>query len=311
MSEKQFLSGLIAAPFTPMAADGSVNVPFIAEYAEHIASFGCITGVFICGSTGEYATTTVLERKAVAEAWIKAAAGRFKVVVHVGSNCPADSAELAAHAQATGADAVASIAPNYYKPGSVKDLVMYFKPIAAAAGELPFYFYNIPSMSGVCLSVAEFLVEGKKEIPNLAGVKYTHNDFMEMQELINLNDGEFNILHGFDEVLIAGLACGAKGAVGSTYNYIPVIYRRVMDAMKKGDLDTARKWQMEAVRIVDVLIAHGGGLRGGKAMMKLAGMDCGQCRYPVHPVSDEELEQMRKELEQTSFFDAVNWKYGC
>ena len=303
--KESFLTGLIAAPFTPMRQNGKVNISKIQAYADHIAAHGCVNGVFICGSTGEYATTTVAERKAVAEAWVKAVAGRYKVIVHVGSNCPGDSIELARHAQSLGVFAIASIAPNYFKPDTVDDLVAFFKPIAAAAPDTPFYYYNFPAMSGVRLSVKKFLLKGKEEIPTLAGVKFTHNDFMEMQEIINLNDGEFNILHGFDEVLIAGLACGAKGAVGSTYNYIPKVYQNVLDAIAKGDLDTARKWQMEAVRILDVVIAHGGGTRGGKALMKLAGVDCGQCRYPITPISRKEMKQIEEELARTSFYQMI------
>lgn len=303
--EKHLLKGLIAAPYTPMNGDGSLNLPKIKEYADRIAGFGCVNGVFICGSTGEYASTTVAERKAAAEKWIMEAGGRFKVVVHVGSNCGKDSAELAAHAKAIGADAVASIAPNYFRPGSVKDLVMYFKPIAGAAGDLPFYYYNFPGMSGVSLPVDEFLMEGRKEIPTLAGVKFTHNDFYMMQKAVNVCDGEFNVLNGYDEMLIAGLACGAQGAVGSTYNYVPRIYQNVIDAMEAGDLATARKWQYKAVKIIDVLIAHGGGVRGGKAFMTLVGVDCGQCRYPVAPVSCEELKCIEEELRRTVFFDYI------
>jgi len=306
IAKENFLKGLIAAPFTPMDCNGEINLSMIKPYADHIAAQGCVKGVFICGSTGEYATTTVAERKAAAEAWVKAADGRFKIVVHVGSNCPADSAELAKHAESLGVFAIASIAPNYFKPDCVEDLVAFFKPIAAAAPSTPFYYYNFPGMSGVKLSVVKFLLKAKEEIPTLAGVKFTHNDFMEMQELINLNDGEFNILHGFDEVLIAGVACGAKGGVGSTYNYIPKVYQHVLDAMEAGDLPTARKWQMEAVKILDVVIAHGGGTRGGKALMKLAGVDCGQCRYPVSQISAEEMKCIEAELrEKTNFFQLI------
>ena len=305
MNKDYLLKGLIAAPYTPMKEDGSINLPKIREYADKIAGFGCVSGVYICGSTGEYASTTVEERKAIAEAWVSYAEGRFKVVVHVGSNCSKDSAELAAHAKAIGADAVASIAPNYFRPASVHDLIMFFKPIAEAAGDLPFYYYNFPGMSGVKLSVEEFLTEGKKIMPNLAGVKFTHNDFFEMQKIVNLQDGAFNILNGYDEMLIAGLICGAQGAVGSTYNYVPRIYQNVIDALEAGDLKAAKKWQYEAVRIVDVLIAHGGGVRAGKAFMKLAGVDCGQCRYPIGPVSDEEMKCIEEELRKTLFFEYI------
>jgi N-acetylneuraminate lyase len=128
---------------------------------------------------------------------------------------------------------------------------------------------------------------------------------MEMQQCVNLGHGEFDILHGFDEILITGLSIGVKGAVGSTYNYIPEIYKGIMIAMQNNDIAEARRLQYESVKILDVVIRHGGGVRGGKALMNLAGVDCGQCRLPISPVSDEEMEDIKKELQNTLFFNII------
>ena len=89
---------------------------------------------------------------------------------------------------------------------------------------------------------------------------------MEMQQCIHADGGAFEVLHGFDEILITGLSVGAKAAVGSTYNYVPGIYKAVMEAMEKGDLETAREMQWKSVEIIDVLIKHGGGVRAGKIL---------------------------------------------
>ncbi len=110
------------------------------------------------------------------------------------------------------------------------------------------------------------------------------------------------MLNGFDEILLAGVACGCKGAVGSTYNYIPGIYQGILDAMESGNLDEARRMSKKAVDIVDVLVKHGGGTRAGKIFMKLAGFDCGPCRLPIAPCSETELAKTREELEKTDFF---------
>ena len=197
------------------------------------------------------------------------------------------------------------MAPFFFKPASVEDLVSFFVPVAAAAPKLPFFYYNMPSMTGVSLPVERFLTEGKKRIPTLAGVKFTHNNLMEMQQCIHAKDGEFEVLHGFDEILITGLAAGAKAAVGSTYNYIPSVYRRIMDAMQKGDLETARKWQGESVKILDIVIRHGGGVRGGNMLMTLAGVECGPSRLPIAPYSEAEFREIEAQLRQTVFFEAV------
>ncbi len=129
----QHLSGLIAAPFTPMNEDGSLNLSIIPAYADYLVAKKCLTGVFICGTTGESVSLTTEERKAVAEAWVAAAKGKLKIAVHVGGMSQPQSAELAAHAQEIGADVVAAMAPAFFKPGSVKDLVDFFKPVAGAA----------------------------------------------------------------------------------------------------------------------------------------------------------------------------------
>ncbi len=289
-----------------MHEDGSLNLQVIGPYAEFLMQKKCVTGVFICGTTGESVSLTTEERKAVAEKWMEAVKGKLKVIVHVGGMSQVQCAELAAHAQAIGADMIAAMAPCFFKPGSVDELIGFFKPIAASASRLPFYYYNMPSITGVSLPVHKFLIEGKKQIPNLVGVKFTHNNLMEMQQCIHADGGAFEVLHGFDEILITGLSVGAKAAVGSTYNYVPGIYKAVMEAMEKGDLETAREMQWKSVEIIDVLIKHGGGVRAGKIFMKLAGIDCGPCRLPIAPCSEEELEETRNELKNTEFFKYIN-----
>ena len=304
MSRFAKLKGLVAAPFTPMNADGSLNLEAIRPYADLLVDQGII-GAFICGTTGEGFSMTVAERKAVAEEWVRAAAGRLKVIVHVGHNCQADATELAAHAEKCGAYGIASIAPNFYKPCCVEDLVDFFAPIASAAPSLPFYYYNMPSMSGVCLPVDKFLETGAKKIQTLQGVKFTHNNLMEMNQCISMKDGAFEILHGFDEILLCGLSIGAEAAVGSTYNYAGKVYNTLLNAFNAGDLSKARELQRYSVKIVEVIIKYGGGVRGGKAIMNLLGIPCGECRLPLNRFTDEEYASLRADLESIDFFEHI------
>ncbi|MEA4810175.1 dihydrodipicolinate synthase family protein, partial [Macellibacteroides fermentans] len=243
MKNRERLKGLIAATFTPMLANGEVNYDEIGNYARYIEKTG-INGVFVCGTTGESTSLTTSERKQILSTWVKEAKGAFKIIAHVGSNCQHEAMELASHAQTCGADGIAAIAPSFFKPATVTDLVQFFKPIAASAGNLPFYYYNMPAMTGVNLAVDQFLLEGKKHIPTLAGTKFTHNNLMEMGVCLALNDGEFEVLHGYDEILITGLAMGAVAGVGSTYNYIPSVYQGIIEAMQNNDVEKARILQM-------------------------------------------------------------------
>ena len=150
------LFGLIPAVFTPFDKNGAVHLSQIQRYADKLITDGA-DGVFVCGSTGECSSMTLSEREQVLEAWIKAVAGRTRIIAHVGGTCQTDCIELARHAAKQGVDAVGAIAPFYFKPASVEDLVAFYKPIAEAVSPIPFYAYHMPSVTGVNLSMKEFL----------------------------------------------------------------------------------------------------------------------------------------------------------
>ena len=294
--------GLINAPFTPFYENGEVNYEPIEAYAKMLVKNG-LQGVFINGSSGEGYMLTDEERMKLAERWVEVSPKGFKVIVHVGSCCVKSSRKLAEHAQKIGVWGIGAMAPPFPKVGRVEELVKYCEEIACGAPDLPFYYYNMPSMTGVSLSVPSFLIEGKKTMPNLVGTKFTHNNLMEMGECLELNNGEFEVLHGYDEILIAGLALGAVAGVGSTYNYLPAVYQNLFDAFKKGDICTARRMQQKSIEIVKIIIKYGGGVRGGKAIMNLIGVDCGRCRLPVTPFGDDEYSSLKRDLEKIGFLN--------
>lgn len=294
------LSGLTPAVFTPFDKTGAINLAQIQPYADKLVTDGA-DGVFVCGSTGECTSMTIAERKSVLEAWVNATSGRMRVIAHVGGTCQADCIELARHAADLGVDAVGAIAPFYFKPASVGELVAFYKPIAAAIAPIPFYSYHMPSVTGINLPMKEFLEKGSREIPNLNGIKFTSNNFMEMLECIRLEDGRFDILNGFDEMLLCGMAVGARGGEGSTYNYSLPTYRNLYDAFLAGDIERARSFQQESADIVHIIIRHGGGVRGGKAIMNHLGIDCGDCRLPFAPYTESEMRQLSEELDRIGF----------
>lgn len=276
----QKITGLIAAPFTPMKRDGSLYTEIIPIYADKLKKDG-LSGVFICGTTGEGMLLTQDERIEVAEMWIPAQTEKFKVIVHVGTTSAKQSGILAGHAEKAGAYAVGCMGPLFLPPAGVDELVGFCGEVASGSPNLPFYYYHIPSVSGVKISMVEFIQKAKEHIPNLAGIKFTDNNFMDMQQCMELDSGKWDILHGYDELLLAGLAFGAKGAVGSTYNFMAPLYYGIIKDFEKGDLVSAREKQALSVRVVNVLNKYGGAIAAGKALMKHVGVDCGPCRLPI------------------------------
>jgi N-acetylneuraminate lyase len=303
MKSKKF-EGLIAAPFTPMNGDGSINPDIIPVYAKKLKTDN-VKGVFICGTTGEGMLMTNDERRTIAEKWIKEQTNDLKVIVHVGTTSAKQSKELAEHAQKSGAYAIGAMGPVFLKPGRIEELVSFCEEIASGAPNLPFYYYHIPSISGVAFSMYEFIQKAAPLIPNLAGIKFTHNNFMEMQQCLQLDDGKWDILHGFDEVLLAGLSFGAKGAVGSTYNFMAPIYNEIITDFENGNIEAARKKQFKTVEIIEILLKYNGALVAGKALMKTVGIDCGNCRFPLKSLTKTQNENLISELKNIGFFKNI------
>src|SRR5262249_26497889 len=158
---------------------------------------------------------------------MSAAPRPLRVIVHVGHQSLNDSRQLAVHAERIGAFAFATIAPTFFRTTNLEQLVDYCPQIAGAAPTLPFYYYHLPAMTRADLPMHDFIELARRRIPNLAGIKFTHENLMDFARCLNFEEGRFNILFGRDEILLTALAMGAPGAVGSTYNYMPVIYNRM------------------------------------------------------------------------------------
>lgn len=298
--------GLINAPFTPFYLNGDVNYEPIQVYANMLAKNGLI-GVFINGSSGEGYMLTTEERMLLAEKWVSVVPKGFKVIVHVGSCCLRESVRLAKHAQQIGAWGIGSMAPPFPHIGRIEELVKYCEEIAAAAPNLPFYYYHIPAFNGAYLSMLDLLKAVDGRIPNFAGVKYTFESLYEYNQCCLYKDGKYDMLHGQDETQLASLAQGgAKGCICGTTNYNGRELVGIQEAWKKGDLETAREKQNFSQEVINVICHYRGNIVGGKRIMKFLGLDLGPNRVPFRNMTDEEEVAMRKELEEIHFFDRCN-----
>lgn len=295
------LQGLIAAPFTPMHADGSVHLELIPDYYALLKANG-ITGAFICGSTGEGVSLTLKEKKSVAEAWAACSKNdsSFSVMPLLGGTCIADAKELAMHAKSIGLDAVSFTAPSYFKPANVQMLAECCKEIAAVVPDMPFYYYHIPVLTGVGFPMYDLLQAVDGLIPNFAGVKYTHEDFMDFLSCLHFKNGKYDMVWGRDENMLPALAIGTKASIGSTYNYAAPLYHRLIQAFEAGDLLSAQQLQQQSINMIRLLGKYGG-IATGKAYMKLIGLNCGEFRLPVKNMDAIAFEQFKQEVATLSF----------
>ncbi|KKL19238.1 hypothetical protein LCGC14_2467480, partial [marine sediment metagenome] len=233
----------------------------------------------------------------VARGWRSAAEKDFRLIVQVGHTSPREACRLAEHAEQIGADAVACSAPTFFRPASLDQLVDFCSQVASATS-LPFYYYHIPVMTTVELAASEFLAAASPRIPALAGAKFTSEDLMDYALCLQLEGGRFEVLFGRDEILLSALVLGARGAVGTTYNFAAPLYQRMVRAYQGGDMASAQVDQLRAMQMIRALRRVGGGPAGAKAAMKLIGIDCGPVRTPIANVTEEQLQALRAELEQ-------------
>jgi N-acetylneuraminate lyase len=295
------LTGLIPACHTPFDRDGALNLAAVERQASLFRGTG-LRSVFIAGTTGEFSSLTIDERKALCERWMEVAGDTLRVAVHVGSNCQAEALDLAEHARQEGVAAIALAPPSYFKPATVKDLVDFCVPIAAVVEPLPFYYYHIPSMTGVRLPMSEFLYEARFRIPNLRGLKFSHDDLVDLQGCVALEKGAYDVLHGFDEALLAGLCLGVRGAVGCTYNFAGRHYLKLIRAFESGDHCAARAAQLEATEMIKTLASFGF-MAASKAVMSLIDVDCGPVRAPLRNLTPAQIDELVGKLAAFDVFE--------
>lgn len=290
------ITGLVAATHTPFAEDGSLNLAVVERQAEHLLQQGVST-VFIGGTTGESHSLTQDERLRLADRWLSLsrAEPRLQVVVHVGSNCLTDARVIAEQAGRLGARAISALSPSYFKPASVTSLLEWCSTIAAEAPDTPFFYYDIPEMTGVRLPMPEFLERALATIPNFVGLKFSNTDLVSLQECLAIRSPSPQILWGVDECLLAALAMGVDGAVGSTYNFAAPLYQRLIQAFHRGDLATARSEQVRSVRLVGVLARHGF-MASAKHLMTRLGVQVGPPRPPHSPLSTVQARELDRDL---------------
>jgi N-acetylneuraminate lyase len=297
------LPQLIAAPFSPFKVDGSLHLDLVERYAEKLYRDG-VSGVFVCGTSGEGMSLTQSERKTLAETWKTAVNGRMRFIVHVGHASLEEAKDLARHAQHIGADAIAAVGPTFFAPAQPSALVETCRQIAAVAPETPFYYYHMPSMSRVSFPAHTFFAEMAAAIPTFSGLKFTHEDLADYRKCLQLAGTRYEVFFGRDEMLLDSLKCGAKSAVGSTYNFAAPLYLKIASSYLAGNHAEAQKLQKLCTDAINIIVRLDG-LVGIKATMKLAGIDCGSMRLPMREITQKECAKLEESLRDLGYFNVI------
>jgi N-acetylneuraminate lyase len=281
--------GIFPALLTPFNADGTIAHDTLRELVRMNLKKG-VAGFYVCGSTAEAFLLSLDERKAILETVTDEVAGRATVISHVGCISLDQAIELARHAKACHADAMSSIPPFYYNFSWEEIRDYYFALVDAV--DLPMFIYNFPGFSGVKLTVDNVLTFLKDK--RFIGVKHTSSDYYMLERFKHARDGVI-VYNGFDEMFLSGIAMGADGGVGSTYNFMAEKFIQIIKDVKEGNMDDARRLQNQANNILQLLMRVGI-MPGEKAALQMMGFEMGDCRRPFRTLSDAERAELKRTL---------------
>ena len=276
--------GVFPALLTPFDASGAVNYNALRELVRWNLGKG-VNGFYVCGSTSEAFLLTGDERKKIVETVCAEAAGKAAVIAHVGCIGQDMAVDLARHAKEAGADAVSSVPPFYYG-FSFEEIKSYYFALADVG--LPVFIYNFTAAGGARLTTAQFM-EFLSD-PRFLGVKHTSSDFFLLERLKAFRPDAV-IFNGYDEMFLSGLAAGADGGIGSTYNFMAEKYIAIEKAFRNGDLTAAQAEQKKANAIIAALLDCGV-MPGCKALCRHLGLDLGDCRKPFRTLTEDQTRRL-------------------
>lgn len=244
-----------------------------------------------CGTTGESATLSRDERKAVTAAVVRASNGRVPVVAGAGGNHTARAVFWARDAAAAKADGILSVTPMYNRP-SPEGLERHFSAIADAT-DLPILVGNEPGRTALDLDVETIL--RLSEIPCVAGLKEASTNFGKIAQLMASVPPGFAVFAGEDSTALALVALGARGVISVAANEIPKEMTALVRAALENRRDEALELQRRYLPLMEMnfLESNPGPVKCALSLMK----KCGETlRLPLVPVRDDARRRIEKTL---------------
>ena len=211
---------------------------------------------------------------------------------HIGCIDTLSAIDLAKHAASIGVDAVSSVAPFYYN-FSFEEIKQYYFDIADNCDK-PVIVYNFPAFSKVNLT--EDNLAGFFDDERFIALKHTSSDFFLLSRLVKRYP-EKSFFNGYDEMFLSGLAAGADGAIGSTFNVMAEKFIRILQSFKNNDFNGAQTEQQKANNIIAALCSVGV-MAGEKALLNHLGLDFGVARKPFKPLNSEQTEMLEKVFDE-------------
>jgi dihydrodipicolinate synthase/N-acetylneuraminate lyase len=284
--------GVFPAPPTPVTDDGRINEKALRALLDDNIAHGC-GGFWMAGSTGEGPILTDEQRDAVASISADACKGRALVIMQVGAMSTASAVKAARTAQAEQCAAVCCLPPLFFRT-SERSIIDYYKAVADAAGELPFFVYNLPQLTQIEFLPA-LMEKLKREIPTLKGLKHSAPDFTQIRAFADMGLCCFS---GNGALALPALTMGAVGTIDAPLTLAPWHYAQLFAAWEAGNLKVAQRLQDEVRKYVDLVWMFGAPADVCKTVLSARlGVDCGHSIPPVNRLSAEQRREVLRVAE--------------
>lgn len=246
--------------------------------------------IIICGTTGEASTMPDEEHLAAIKYTVEKVNGRIPVIAGTGSNDTPHAVELSKKAEEYGADGILSVTP-YYNKTTQKGLIAHFTEIAKAI-KIPVILYNVPSRTGMSFDIATLKELAK--IENIVAVKEASGNIGYMAK-VAAEVPELYIYSGNDDMIVPTLSLGGKGVISVLSNIMPKETHDICEYYFKGETDKSRDLQLKLLDLINNLFIEVNPVPV-KTALNLMGFKAGNLRMPLVPMTEANLEKLKKSM---------------
>ena len=291
--KKPYFGRLLTAMVTPFDESG-VDVEAVKKLVDWWLAHGT-DGLVVTGSTGEAATMSVEEKKLLWTTVVQYVDGRVPVIAGTGSNSTAGSIEMTKLAESCGVDGVLIVGPYYNKP-TQEGYYRHFKAIADSTS-CKVILYNVPGRTAANVAPAT-VARTAAACPNVVAIKEAAGRVDQVAELYRLLPEDFTIYSGDDGLILPFLSVGASGLISVLSNVDGEILQNLMQAYEEGRVKEAADLNKKMVPLAEAMFVETNPIPVKKAVSLVTGIDCGDPRLPLTPLSEGALAKMTAVLRE-------------
>ncbi len=289
--------GVYPAFVTPMNKDESLNEEAFRKVMDFNIEAGA-QGFWVAGGSGESVLLDDEENNRIADISAEQAAGRAKIIMHVGATTTKRAAKMAEYAAKAGVDAICCVPPFFYRQTD-ESIAEHYRVVAAAAG-LPLFVYNLPGSTGVEIT-PPMMAKIQEKVPQLEGLKHSAMNQMFVREFIQMG---LSCFIGNASLMLPALTMGAVGCIDWAPNLVPEIWVELWNAYQAGDLKRALAAQDKGIEVTKLseLGSFHQILKAG--LSERLGIDCGAPRAPGLPMEPDKRKELRRRLIEMGYVKA-------